>query len=370
MTAYAHGMKCHEVPAHWPALSVSELAPVLAAYPAAGDVRAIEWHSHRPFAASGIVDCSCGRVFVKRHDHRVRSVSDLREEHCFIEHLLQRGAPVAAVLTGSDGETAVAGPVGVYEVHAVGIGKDRYRDTPSWTPVRQTAEAFAAGKALARLHNAASGYSAPIRRTRCLVAGDFIARASDPLDAVAAWVGEDSWLAGALTGRRWREDFRRVLRPLYAALQPCLPALTPAWVHGDFHASNLLWQGSDVTAVLDFGLSNRASALFDLATAIERNAIAWLTMTPGNTSIGFSDLACALIEGYASVRMLPSDERRVLRHLLPVVHVEFALSELCYFHGITGSAEDAELAYSTFLFGHAAWFRSTDGVEFLDRIAG
>ena len=370
MTAHAHGMQGDVGAAHWPALSVHELAPVLADYPAVGDVSAIEWHSHRPFAASGIVVGSRGRVFVKRHDRRVRSVRDLQEEHRFMAHLLREGAAVTPVLAARNGETAVTGPAGVYEVHAIGVGDDRYRDTPSWAPLYLETEAFAVGAALARLHVAGARYLAPYRHTRCLVAGDFIGRDGDPLGAIAKWVDQDPCLRGALAGRRWQEDFYRVLRPLYAALQPYVTTLKPAWVHGDFHASNLLWQGGDVTTVLDFGLCNRASALFDLATAIERNAIAWLELSGCNTNIGHARAAGALISGYASVRPLSTDERRAVRYLLPVVHVEFALSELIYFHGVIGSERDTALAYSAFLLGHAAWFGSLDGIEFLSRIAG
>ena len=285
-------------------------------------------------------------------------------------HLLREGAAVTPVLADRNGETAVTGSGGLYEVHAIGVGDDRYRDTPSWTPLYQEAEAFAVGVALAQLHVAGARYLAPYRQTRCLVAGDFIARAGDPLGAIAKWVDQDPCLRGALAGRRWQEDFYRVLRPLYAALQPYVTMLKPAWVHGDFHASNLLWQGGDVTAVLDFGLCNRASALFDLATAIERNAISWLELSGRNTNVGDARVAGAMIDGYGSVTPLSTNERRALRYLLPVVHVEFALGELSYFHGVTRSERDGELAYSAFLLGHPAWFGSEDGLSFLERIPG
>jgi len=57
-----------------------------------------------------------------------------------------------------------------------------------------------------------------------------------------------------------------------------------------------------------------------------------------------------------------------LAALLPLVHAEFALAELNYFHGITRSAANAALAYDTYFLGHAAWFNSAEGQRLLHRI--
>ena len=343
--------------------------PVLATYPEAGAVQDVAWHSPRPFAASAIVRCAGGPVFVKRHDARVRSAADLMEEHAFADHLLQHGASVPRVLRTQDGRSAVSGLDGTYEVHALGYGCDLYRDAPSWTPVRSVADATAVGAALAGLHAAASGFSAPPRRTALLVAGDTVLWAADPMAALQGLVDRDATLCAALAGRDWRRDVCRVLIPWFTRRQSMVQPIAPLWVHGDFHASNLLWRDGAVSDVLDFGLCNRASALFDLATAIERNAIAWLDLAPEHKAIGRADLACALLQGYARVLPLPDDQTQALRHVLPLVHVDFALSELAYFHAVTGSARDAEAAYTDFLLGHAAWFAGADGQDFLHRIA-
>lgn len=351
----------------WSPLSVSELKALIPAFPQLGDVLGVEWHSPRPFAASGLVSFDAGRFFVKRHAASVRSLGDLQEEHAFIGHLRRRGAPVPEVLASTTGATAVAGLAGTYEIHALGSGDDSYRDAPSWTPMRTVADAWSAGAALARLHAAAGGYAAPPRRTRLLVAADIITRSRCPFSALEDWVATDERLAGALQGRAWRDDFTAVLLPWIDALRPHCAVLAPLWAHGDFHASNLLWHNGAVAEVLDFGLSNRTSAAFDLATAIERNAISWLRLGQDYRDIGHGDLAGAVVEGYCSVagepRWLPA-----LRRLLPVVHVEFALSELAYFHAITRSRSDADRAYHDFLLGHAAWFSSAEGARLLDRL--
>jgi hypothetical protein len=53
---------------------------------------------------------------------------------------------------------------------------------------------------------------------------------------------------------------------------------------------------------------------------------------------------------------------------LPLVHAEFALSEVDYFHGIVCSAENADLAYDGFFLGYAEWFKGPAGERLLDHI--
>ncbi|KAF1013403.1 MAG: hypothetical protein GAK31_03552 [Stenotrophomonas maltophilia] len=112
--------------------------------------------------------------------------------------------------------------------------------------------------------------------------------------------------------------------------------------------------------VFDFGLASPTSALFDLATAIERNAIAWLALERGAQAVRI-DIALALLEGYREVLPLPAARVQLLADLLPLVHFDFALSEVEYFEGVTGSSANADVAYHTFLLGHAAWFQGPHG---------
>ena len=140
------------------------------------------------------------------------------------------------------------------------------------------------------------------------------------------------------------------------------------WAHNDWHVSNLLWRyngsGMVVDTVFDFGLASPTSALFDLATAIERNAVAWLALERGGQAV-HAESALALLAGYRHVRPLSAAQVHLMADLLPVVHLDFALSEVEYFHGITGSSANAELAYRGFLLGHADWFRTREGGQLL-----
>lgn len=370
-THQVHGLTADAVAPDWPPLGQDELVTLLAHYPQLGRLRGIHWHSPRPLSAAAIVDTAAGRVFVKRHHPQVRSVETLTEEHRFAAHLSQRSVPAPAVLHSAAGDTAVALDAWTYEVQALAAGLDVYRDTPSWVPPNLTAHAQSAGAALARLANAAEDYRAPQRRTHLLVARDDLLRSADPVQALYAQLAERPALAAYLSTRDWQDDFARQLLPRHDALQPQLAALPRRWGHNDWHVSNLLWSASDtsaqVTAVLDFGLASSTSELFDLATAIERNAIVWLALEAGDGA-AHAHLAVALVDGYRQQRALSSAQVHLLTELLPLVHLDFALSEVEYFAGISGSRRNADIAYDAFLLGHAAWFDSPPGQRLLAAI--
>ena len=364
-----HGLVGELAVPDWLPLTVGEVAPVLARFDGVGAVQAVGWHSPRPLAASALVDCEGGTFFVKRHNRAVRGVADLAEEHAFLAHLLRAGACVPAVLASRDGVTAIGAGDAVYEVHTMAVGDDLYRDAVSWSPITSTAHARAAGRALATLHKAAGGFAAPSRATGLLVADFRVFGAADPMAALEKRIAAEPLLAGGLAGRPWRADIASALLPWHGRLAPHLPALTPLWTHNDFHASNLLWRGDGcVASVIDFGLANVTNAAFDLATAIERNVVEWLRLADGATDIAHADLAVALIAGYCEIRPLRPGQAAALPHLLPLVHAEFALSELAYFDGVLGSGEKAEVAYRDFLLGHARWFASEAGRSFLHSV--
>ncbi|MEW5834050.1 MAG: phosphotransferase [Pseudomonadota bacterium] len=370
-THRVHGLAGDEIAPDWPALAEAELSGVLATIPAAGGLRRVLWHSPRPLSAAGLVETARGgTVFVKRHHASVRAAATLAEEHALLEHLRRHGLPVVEVLADRDGRTALAHGDWTYEVHTAAHGEDLYRDTMSWQPPDRLAHARTAGRMLARLHAASAGHSAAQRGTHILVARSELATAADPVATLRSQLPQRPALAAYLARRDWPRDLERLFAPWRSA-QPALARRPRLWTHGDWHVSNLCWSAAgdaaEVTCVLDFGLAACNFALFDLATAIERNAIAWLALDAGDAAAR-PDIARALIAGYREERPLPSDELHLLADLLPVVHVDFALSEVEYFHGITRSAHAADVAYDTFLLGHAAWFEGTPGQRLLAAI--
>ncbi len=367
MSHRVHGLTGESAQADWPPLTAGELVTVLACY-GLDAPQGSPWISPRPLSSAACVQAGTRQVFVKRHPRDVRNAPALREEHRFIAHLRARGIPVPQVLTRPDGDSVFDTGTWTYELHALAAGDDRYRQAHSWTPPRSLSDARAAGSMLARLHQASQGYAAPQRSTHILVARDELLRDADVIGALEAQLASRPALASFLATRRWQNDLQADVLPLHALAQPELAGEPRLWTHNDWHVSNLFWHDDHrVAAVVDFGLASPNFALYDLATAIERNAIAWLDLVRGDESV-HARVAEALITGYRDETPLHARDLHVLARLLPVVHLDFALSEIEYFHGILASRERAELAYAQFLLGHARWFRQASGQRLLECI--
>jgi Ser/Thr protein kinase RdoA (MazF antagonist) len=353
----------------WPAITAVEAEAALARFPAAGSMTGLRWHSPRPFSAAALVHTTQGAFVLKRHHRHVRSPAGLAEEHGFIAHLARR-IPVAEVMTATDGSGAVTTGEWTYELHRQAPGIDLYRDRASWTPFMSDGHAHAAGVALAQLHRASRGYDAPRRANQPLVASFAILPADDPVAAVEAYIAARPALAAFVAERPWRRQMAALFGVSAAGLAARLAAAPPLWTHNDWHPSNLLWdRDGTVRTVIDFGLADRTCALHDLATAIERTAIGWLRLGQANDDdVADAETALALIAGYATLLPLGGDDLDTLVRLLPLVHVEFALSEVEYFAGVIDDPAAAALAWDGYLIGHAAWFRSAPGRELLRRI--
>jgi Ser/Thr protein kinase RdoA (MazF antagonist) len=358
-----HGLDGDEVPADWPPLTLPEVAPVLAEFGLTAV--AITWHSPRPLSSAALVATTGRTVFVKRHNATVRTPAGLAEEHGFSAHLRSYGLPVPRVLSTERSGRAVLRDGWTWEVHERGEGRDLYRETQSWQPFSSVTHAIEAGRVLGRLASAGEAYDAPPRRPQPLVGSWTAIRRPDLQAGLEDFVAARPSLAAFVAGRDWRGACDEALGPLHGRLRPYLDELPPGWTHGDGHASNLLWhQGGEVASVLDLGLADRTTPLFDLATAIERNAVAWLHPEP----TARRDLVEGLVCGWVDARGLTELEAEALPALLPLAHVEFALSEVDYYAGATGSPANAEVAWSGYLLGHARWFTRPHGIELLDQL--
>lgn len=359
----AHGLGLDPVAADWPALHENDIEQLLRDYPQLGPLHSLHWHSPRPFSAAGLITTRDATLFVKRHHQHVRQAAWLEEEHRLIAHLHQQGAPVAAVVPNRQGATATLRGEWTYEVHHLAEGLDLYRDALSWSPFQNNQHALAAGQALARLHQSAEHYDAPQRHTPVLLANARLIEQPAPLDAIG------NLHSPYLADKDWHVQLSELLLPWHQALHPLLREQPALWTHNDWHASNLLWTADgSVSSVLDFGLADRTFALFDLATAIERNAVPWLELDNGGTARADLDSVDALLAGYHQVRALSTKDLHTLAALLPLVHVDFALSEVAYFQDIVGSTASADVAYYAYLLGHLRWFAGTEGQRLLGHI--
>ena len=353
----------------WPAITANEAGGVIAGFPAAGRLTGLHWHSPRPFSAATLAHTTQGVFLLKRHPSSVRTVEGLAEEHAFIAHLAGVGISVPEVMAATDGATAVASGAWSYELHRQAPGADLYRDSLSWTPFASQAHAHAAGVALATLHEAAHSFTAPARRSQPLVASFTILPAADSIAAAEAYVAARPALAAFLESKPWRRQIASLFETLGQGLAPLLAEQTPLWTHNDWHPSNLLWASDgSVRTAFDFGLADRTCAVHDIATAIERTAVRWLELGPGTDDIGDPEAALALLAGYATVASLGRADIAAVVCLLPLVHLEFALSEIDYFIAVVEDPASAALAWDGYVIGHAEWFRSASGQDFLRAI--
>ncbi|MFI1239934.1 phosphotransferase enzyme family protein [Nocardia salmonicida] len=368
----------------WPALTDDEIARAVATTWGGPALAAIEWRGARPLSSTVGVRLDGGeRLVVKRMPLRLRDEVALSEEHRFMAHLRDRGVPVPEVLAAvgdrvttppdrdhdeRDHDRAVGRGAGatdefrrdgdgagadvgefVYEVHREGTGEDRYRADFSWSPYRDSDDAASAGAMLGRLHSAAADFDAPARSARPLLASMH----GDVVSAFEWHIARRPSVDRFLGARDWRTEVPE--------FQVDLSGVAPLWTHGDWHGTNLLWDGPEVTSVIDFGLADRTTAVFDLATAIERTAIDWVSLRDGGPAHVRVDQITALIQGYRSERTLSTAERDLLPSLLALVHIGYELSEIDYFLTIADDPRNAEIAYHDWLLGHLRWYGTVEG---------
>ncbi len=129
----------------------------------------------------------------------------------------------------------------------------------------------------------------------------------------------------------WNPYFLDQILQVHQRIQPVLQQASRIWTHNDLHASNLFWSSPDakaeITAVIDFGLSDRNSALYDLAVTIERNFIDWLELEQ-NPHIQIDEAGLtAFLHAYFS-EAHPQEDFSVLPELLKIVHLDFAFQSL------------------------------------------
>lgn len=362
-----HGMGMAMEAPTWPAITMAEAEAALAHFPAAGRLIGLDWHSPRPFSAATLARTGGGEFFLKRHHQSLRTPAALAEEHGFMAHLRAGGVAVPQVLEVANGASAIGLGDWSYELHRKAPGADLYRDRQSWTPFLTHDHGYAAGAALARLHLAARDFSALPRGPHPLVSSFTILPARDPLAATQAYMAERPAVADFLADQPWRQELADLFGALGEGLAERLEGQTPLWTHNDWHPTNLLWSvDGKVSSIFDFGLATQTCALHDVATAIERCAIPWLELEGGIwRGMADVDAALSILVGYRSILPLGRDDLETIIRLLPLVHVEFALSEVDYFAGILADRDAAMIAWKDYLIDHARWFLSLPGQAFL-----
>ena len=235
-----------------------------------------------------------------------------------------------------------------------------YRDSPSWTPLGDAAQA----RRRARCGPPApcvGQLPAPQRSTHLLVARDDLLRAADPLPLFKpGWVTDR---VGGLPSRQdWEHDLQRAVLPWHAGWRA--PGGRAVACGRTTTGTSPICSGT-ATAI-------RASSRPCSMSAWRRRPVPCSTWPPRLSATrwpGWMQAARRRARAISRWPCWPATARsaavcravHLLADLLPVVQLDFALSEVEYFEGVTRSPANADVAYHTFLLGHADWFSTPAG---------
>lgn len=238
------------------------------------------------------LDSSRGRVFVRLYEQQ--DVDGVAYEWTLLDHLMQRGVPVPPRIAGpAPGALRVAGkPVAVFEQVA---GQDLCQKLIT------ASRAHRVGVALARASRAGEDFA--VRREGRFTFSDIVRL----LDLASA--AERPELAAHIAR----------LRALHAELAATAPELPRGVVHGDLFRDNVLWQGEELVALLDWESASDGVVIYDLAVTL----LAWCC---GDTLDW--QLARAMVQGYQSERPISDAEWQGLHWALRVACLRFASTRL------------------------------------------
>ncbi|MBB5869267.1 homoserine kinase type II [Allocatelliglobosispora scoriae] len=190
------------------------------------------------------------RVVTQAGEFAVKQLLDVdagraREQHAVVRSLAARGLPVASARHGGDGQTVLTRGTATFTVQPWAPGRHRSGAQLDLAECRRL------GEVLGDLHGALAELSTPVgpssahpvrpaEEARTLLAGY--------ADLIASLHRPDDFDVVALAHLRWR------LRILDESGHLCPDGAEPelGWTHGDFHHFNVLWDGSEISAVLDW----------------------------------------------------------------------------------------------------------------------
>lgn len=368
-----HGMGESLEPKDWQDISAADLAQLQRLYPQLQGQAAVLWRSPRPFSSAMLIQVNQAAYFIKRSHRSFRTAADLKQEHQLIQHLADQQLPLPKIICSKDGATAVELDDWSYEVHEKAPGLDLYADHLSWKPFFCAAHAAQAGQMLAALHKAAENYPAVQGRSaQQLISNQDLLLSDDIAQAIRQRIPNSPALSAYFADQELDQAWLSQLAHVHEKVKIAMQRAPKIWTHNDLHASNLLWsENSDqaeISTVIDFGLTDRNSAIYDLAVTVERNFIDWLALNQ-TQDIHVDEAGLqAFIQAYVK-HAHPLEELAILPELIKIVHTDFALSELEYFAGITRNFKHADAAYYDWLIAHTAWFFKPQGQQFCQKLA-
>jgi Ser/Thr protein kinase RdoA (MazF antagonist) len=193
--------------------------------------------------------------------------------------------------------------------------------------------AAAAGRILGELHRELMVFSRKYRLTEnlSLIGFDWFANyfytgdvfTSDWLD-VPVGQTDESYLSNIRENLPFLRDTRSQISAWLAGQQKA-GTLTECTVHGDYYQRNILWDGTAITAVLDWDEVNTSWLEYEVANAV------WEFSLQDDTMMMDQEIVHAFIDGYNSISVLPSLTGHVLKQLVGLrrlVEIQLDLYEL------------------------------------------
>lgn len=254
-----------------------------------------------------------GRVFLRIFEEQ--SMATARREAALLKHLAQRGVrtprPLNRVDLESEALCEYAGkPVLLFPwVNGVSLCQKQIDE----------AHILEVGRRLARIHKAGADFQGapPNRFSR-----EALLQRLEGIDSSKA----------ALAKPDVQEAIAHLKARLKAHPEPAF-ALRLGVVHGDIFRDNVLWQGDEIAAILDFESASQGTAPFDLGVTL----LAWCY---GDTfHAGF---CAAMSKGYRSERLFSKEELDILFDETCFAAMRFATTRITDFElrGLPGSYRD------------------------------
>lgn len=252
------------------------------------------------------VDTDQGQFFLRRRNLAYPPDS-IDFELSLIDHLVADGFPTAPVIRTADG---------AFRVELNGRYWEMYRRLAGeHFKVENLEQVRSAARLLARFHKAAADY--PVRPSHIKDRDVDLSKAQRVIDQFETEGGRRLGPIGPLVMPRIADFFRSQAEVVITCVQP-LTDLPKTLIHGDFQPSNVLFQGSEAVALLDFGDTSLFYRAYDVAKAILR----FSTLKPNYRSqmdmAPRMDLARAraFLEAYQSELPLSETELKAMPALL------------------------------------------------------
>jgi len=175
------------------------------------------------------------------------------------------------------------------------------------------------GETLEYLNEAQLGSSGKALATLHLAGSSFDERRENPTDSV--WLKENVEHMQADVEKTYGADVLALLNDeLSFQAQQNMEKLPHGVIHGDLFCDNILFEGNEVSGVIDFYYAHDSAYAMDIAIAINAQAIV----------LGADDETrmAAFLAGYESKRPLIADEKDALNGLLRLGALRFWVSRL------------------------------------------